>query len=258
MKGEALREFQKDKLSVFIAENRQEMGVIAADGIAKKIVSLLKEQETVNIVFAAAPSQNDVLESLSYHSELDWRRIVALHMDEYEGMTREHPQSFGFYLDEHIFGTHPFKEVFYIGCGKGVKATCKRYGAILENHKPDIVLMGIGENGHIAFNDPGVADFSDKETIKPVPLDEICRMQQVHDGCFESLEIVPKRAYTLTVPALFSAKSLFCSVPCKTKASAVKRMLCGEIGESCPATILRRHGEAKLYLDADSASLLDL
>ena len=118
--------------------------------------------------------------------------------------------------------------------------------------------MGIGENGHIAFNDPWVADFDDSEIVKVVKLDEMCRKQQVNDGCFESLDRVPTHALTLTCPTLFSGTHLFCIVPAKTKAQAVKQTLCGEINEKCPATILRKHKSAVLYLDNDSSSLLDI
>ena len=116
--------------------------------------------------------------------------------------------------------------------------------------------MGIGENGHIAFNDPPVADFNDPKMVKPVQLDEICRNQQVNDGCFAKIDDVPKTAITLTVPTLFAGKQLFCIVPAKTKANAVRATVKGEIGEACPATILRRHANAVLYLDSDSGALL--
>ena len=132
----------------------------------------------------------------------------------------------------------------------------EKYAKLLENFPPDVVCMGIGENGHIAFNDPPVADFNDPKVIKKVKLDEICRMQQVHDGCFATIDDVPKYALTLTVPTLMSAKFLICTVPAITKANAVKAMLYGEYGEVCPATSLRTHEGAKMFLDKDSASLV--
>ena len=136
------------------------------------------------------------------------------------------------------------------------EAEAERYAEILKNNPPDVVVMGIGENGHIAFNDPPVADFNDKYAVKPVKLDEVCRNQQVNDGCFEKLSDVPTHAITLTVPTLASCPTIFCIVPAITKARAVKATLYGEIGESCPATVLRNHANAILYLDKDSASLI--
>ena len=139
---------------------------------------------------------------------------------------------------------------------KDADAECERYAKILADNPTDIVVMGIGENGHIAFNDPPVADFNDKKAVKPVQLDEICRNQQVNDGCFAKIEDVPKTAITLTVPTLFKGDHLFCIVPAKTKANAVRATVCDEINEKCPATVLRLHKNAKLYLDMDSSALL--
>jgi glucosamine-6-phosphate deaminase len=132
----------------------------------------------------------------------------------------------------------------------------RRYARLLSHHAPDIVCLGIGENGHIAFNDPGVADFEDSQVIKIVELDELCQPQQVHDGCFPSVEAVPKQALTMTVPALTSGDSLYCIVPGSRKAEAVRETLYGPISEHCPASILRHHDRAVLYLDSDSARLL--
>jgi glucosamine-6-phosphate deaminase len=168
-------------------------------------------------------------------------------------------KSFGTYLKEHIFGKVPFGSVDLIDAtAVDYSAECARYAQLLRENPTDIVVMGIGENGHIAFNDPWVADFNDPELVKIVPLDEVCRMQQVNDGCFASLELVPKNAMTLTCPALFAGSHLFCIVPAKTKAAAVKRTIEGEINHDCPATILRRHCSAKLYLDGDSSKELTL
>lgn len=178
-------------------------------------------------------------------------------MDEYVGLSADAPQAFGNFLREHIFDSAPFGDVQYIDASAAdPKAECARYGALLEEAPVDIIVLGIGENGHIAFNDPPVADFADPRAVKPVMLDEICRRQQVNDGCFSTLEDVPRYAVTLTVPTLFAGRYLFCVVPAKTKARAVKATLCGEIGEACPATILRRHKHAVLYLDGDSSALL--
>ena len=195
---------------------------------------------------------------LAYDREIPWERVHAFHMDEYIGLPADAPQGFGNFLREHIFGIAPFASVNYIDISAtDADAECARYASILGESPIDIVVMGIGENGHIAFNDPPVADFCDAAAVKPVTLDEVCRQQQVNDGCFASLSDVPKTAITLTVPTLFAGGALFCIVPAKTKAVAVKNTLSGEIGEWCPATVLRRHEDAVLYLDADSGALLE-
>ena len=139
---------------------------------------------------------------------------------------------------------------------KNPETECERYAKLLKENPVDIVCMGIGENGHIAFNDPHVAEFDDKMVVKPVKLDEVCRNQQVNDGCFETIEEVPQYAITLTIPTLISAKYNFCVVPAKTKAVAVKNTVEGEISEACPASILRNKDYAIMYCDADSSALL--
>ena len=249
--------FQKDLLTVNVYESRTEMGEAAAADIKACILSLLQTKETVNMIFAAAPSQNEVLYALATDTEIPWNRVNAFHMDEYIGLSADAPQGFGNFLKEHIFGLADFKSVSYINVSASdAEAECERYAALLAKHPTDIVVMGIGENGHIAFNDPPVADFKDPKAVKPVELDQVCRNQQVNDGCFARLEDVPKTAITLTVPTLFAGDHLFCIVPARTKARAVKATLCDEINEKCPATVLRRHESAILYLDGDSSSLL--
>ena len=249
--------FQKDLLTVNVYESRTEMGEAAAADIKACILSLLQTKETINMIFAAAPSQNEVLYALATDTEIPWNRVNAFHMDEYIGLSADAPQGFGNFLKEHIFGLADFKSVSYINVSaRDAEAECERYAALLAKHPTDIVVMGIGENGHIAFNDPPVADFKDPKAVKPVELDEVCRNQQVNDGCFARLEDVPKTAITLTVPTLFAGDHLFCIVPARTKARAVKATLCDEINEKCPATVLRRHESAILYLDGDSSSLL--
>ena len=178
-------------------------------------------------------------------------------MDEYIGLDKDAPQGFGNFLKDHIFGRVPLKSVSYIDItAKDPEAESERYSALLSANPTDIVVMGIGENGHIAFNDPPVADFNDKRKVKPVKLDDICRNQQVNDGCFKCIDDVPTHALTLTVPTLVAAPNLFCIVPAKTKAWAVRETLCASIDEHCPASILRTRDGAVLYLDPDSASLI--
>ena len=249
-----------DQLEVKISKSRDEMGRAAAFDIHERILALLRQKPEINIIFAAAPSQNEVLEQLTAFDDIDWSRISAYHMDEYIGLSSEDlDKSFGYYLNEHIFNKVPFKSINLInGSATDAEEECGRYERLLLSNPTDIVVMGIGENGHIAFNDPWVADFNDPKIVKKVELDEVCRNQQVNDGCFECLDRVPTHALTLTCPTLFSGTHLFCIVPAKTKAQAVKQTLCGEINEKCPATILRKHKSAVLYLDNDSSSLLDI
>ena len=253
-----MKTFNKDKLKVKIMENRTEMGKVAAEDIYKTIKHLLSEKAEINMIFAAAPSQNDVLESLVSYSDIEWERINAFHMDEYIGLGENlRDRSFSTYLTEHIFGKVPFKSVNLINStATDAVAECERYTKILNSNPTDIVVMGIGENGHIAFNDPWVGKFDDDQTVKVVPLDDVCRQQQVNDGCFPHIDNVPKYAMTLTCPTLTKPAYQFCVVPAKTKAQAVKRTLCGEISEECPATILRTLDGATMYLDNDSSELI--
>ena len=252
-----MKSFKKDKLNVEIYENRTLMGEAAARDIKAKIAELLTGKAEINMIFAAAPSQNDVLKSLVEDKEIEWNRVNAYHMDEYIGLDKNAPQGFGNFLKSHIFGLVPFKSVNYIDITTtDPEKEAERYGKLLQENPTDIVVMGIGENGHIAFNDPPVANFNDEKWVKPVKLDEVCRQQQVNDGCFQSIGEVPTHAMTLTVPTLVKAPYLFCIVPAKTKANAVYETLNGSIDEHCPASILRTHGNAKLYLDNESSKLL--
>ena len=248
--------FIKDKLAVKVFENRKLMGKAAATDVADCIKQMLSEKKEINMVFAAAPSQNEFLEEL-VDSGVEWERINAFHMDEYIGLPLDAEQRFGTFLKERIFGRVPFKSVHYINGQAQPEKECDRYSLLLKQYPVDIVCLGIGENGHIAFNDPHVAKFDDPELVKVVALDEKCRMQQVHDGCFRSIELVPTQAISLTIPALVAAKYMFCIVPASTKAQAVYDTIYGEISESCPASILRTKANAVLYLDSDSAALLE-
>lgn len=247
----------KDKLTVEIYDTREQMGKAAGEKAAEVIKKMLSQKGEVNIIFAAAPSQNEMLKTLVNTSDIEWERVNAFHMDEYIGLSADAPQGFGNFLKDRIFEKLPFKSVNYIDCtATDIEAECERYSDLLKKNPVDIVLLGIGENGHIAFNDPHVADFNDKETVKSVGLDDVCRQQQVNDGCFENIEQVPKYALTLTIPTLFSAKHLVCTVPAATKAWAVGRTVNGKIGEECPATVMRNHDSAIMFCDSDSGSEL--
>ena len=249
--------FKKDKLKVNVYSSRDEMGAAAAADVRAAILRALESKDMINMIFAAAPSQNEVLANLANDKEIPWGRVNAFHMDEYIGLDKDAPQGFGNFLRDHIFGIAPFASVNYIRIdAPDAEEECERYSKLLSENPVDIVVLGIGENGHIAFNDPPFADFNDTKLVKTVKLDEVCRNQQVNDGCFAKIDDVPTHALTLTVPALMSGKELYCIVPAKTKANAVKATLMGEITDTCPASVLRTHSNATLYLDPDSASLI--
>ena len=250
-----IKEFECDALKVRIFETRQELGIDAVSDIEKTINQLLKSKECINILFAAAPSQIEILEGLRDSTSIDWTRIVGLHLDEYLGLDQNSPQLFSKFLGRYLFDSCPFKETYLINpSATDCLEECQRYSWILKQHKPDITIMGIGENGHIAFNDPFVADFIDPQMVKVVKLDNVCRQQQVNDGAFAELNDVPTHAITLTVPALLLSDYFFCVVPNERKANAVTRMLNGKIGEDCPATVLRYTKNSIMYLDKDSGA----
>lgn len=247
-----VKTIQTNRLVTQVYETRRESGIAAAKAAAAAIRTVLQEKDFANVIFAAAPSQNEMLEAL-LEEDVAFERINAFHMDEYVGLSREDPPSFARYLTDHLFAKAPFHSVSLIPARQPRETACQEYAGLLKKNPPDLVCMGIGENGHIAFNDPPAADFKDPEMMKVVQLDDICRQQQVNDKCFSAIDLVPKFALTLTVPALMGAKYLVCTVPGPTKAAAVKAMLHGTIGEHCPATALRLHGHAEMFLDADSA-----
>lgn len=241
---------------VRIYASRKLMGDAAASRLALEIDAVLKNKDSVNIIFAAAPSQNEFLTAL-FDEQIKWERVNAFHMDEYINLDENAPQRFGNFLKERIFNKFNFKSVHYLnGNVDDIQSECKRYSVLLENHPIDIVCMGIGENGHLAFNDPPVANFSDPEMVKVVILDLPCRQQQVNDGCFVSIEDVPTHALTLTIPVLMSAKIINCVVPGGTKATAVLNTLTKPIGSDFPSTVLRKHSGAVLFLDADSSKYI--
>ena len=251
-----MKAFVKDRLTVRILRSRAEMGKAAARDVAAEMRRLLAQRAEISMIFAAAPSQNETLAALAAEEGIDWGRVNAFHMDEYVGLAPGAPQTFASYLKEHLFDLVPLKSVHLIDPSGDAEREAGRYAALLGQYPADITVLGIGENGHIAFNDPGVADFRDPLAVKKVPLDEVCRMQQVHDGCFPALSDVPEYALTLTVPSLTRAGAMFCSVPAPSKAEAVFRTVTGPISEECPATILRTHPHAVLYCDPDSGEKL--
>jgi glucosamine-6-phosphate deaminase len=255
-----IAEFSADSLRVAVFEDRARMGRAAARDVAQAIARRQSTADWVNVVFAAAPSQDELLAALVAAEGIDWSRVVGFHMDEYLGLDAEHPASFRRYLQEHLFRlvglTDDRLRLIPGERDERPLQTCLVYEDVLRTEPPDVVCAGIGENGHLAFNDPPVADFLDPVLIKVVRLDAACRAQQVHDGGFDRIEDVPTHAYTLTVPALLAAPTVAVVVPGPRKADAVLNTLRGPIAESCPASALRRHVGATLYLDRDSARLV--
>lgn len=250
-----LKELKAGNLKVQVFENRAAMGEAAGKDVTDCIKKLLTEKEEINMIFAAAPSQDETLAAIVATPGINWGRVNAFHMDEYIGLSADAPQAFGNFLKDRLFSKLPFKTVNYIYAeNESYEETCERYTKLLKEHPIDIVCLGIGENAHIAFNDPWVADFNDKEAIKRVELDNVCRNQQVNDGCFAKIDDVPTHALTLTVPTLFNADYLFCTVPAPTKAQAVYNTVNAEISEEVPATIMRTHKNAIMYCDPDSGA----
>lgn len=251
-----MREFKKEKLNVKVFENRAELGAAAADIFAAKLKELLKTKEYVNVIFASAPSQNEFLAELN-KKDVEWNRINAFHMDEYVGLDKDAPQGFGNFLKDRLFQNVKCREVHYLnGNADDIQEECTRYAALLTKYPTDIVILGIGENTHLAFNDPHVADFNDPLIVKVVDLDQDCRVQQVNDGCFANIGEVPTHALTITMPALFKSTFAYAIVPGKFKANAIEHTINSDISELYPSTILRRHDNATLFIDEDSASKL--
>ena len=242
-----IKELYKGTAHITVFENRNQMGIAAGKAIACKIRELQKQQDEINIMFAAAPSQNEVLAQLITEEGICWDKINGFHMDEYIGMGSDNPAGFVNYLKRVLFTQVPFM-------APDPDKEAERYADLLKSHPLHICVLGIGENGHLAFNDPGVADFKDAQLVKIVSLDERCKNQQVHDGCFSSIDQVPSRALTVTIPGLTAARYLYCCVPASTKAEAVRRLVTEEISCSCPATILTMTPNSEIYLDADSAA----
>ena len=242
-----------------VSPSRDELGRRAAAHVVKLLQGILATQPRARVVFACAPSQNEFLAALITQSQsvIDWSHIDGFHMDEYIGLGPKHPASFRTYLRQ-LFLDHvqlgSFAEIQGEAADAGHEAA--RYATLLATAPIDLICLGIGENGHLAFNDPPVADFDDPALVKGVALDEACRRQQVNDGCFPTLADVPLHAFTLTISIFRQAKRLSVHVPGPRKADAVRATVQGPITTACPASILRLHPDATLYIDSAAASLL--
>ncbi|WP_290795986.1 glucosamine-6-phosphate deaminase [Flavihumibacter sp. UBA7668] len=243
-------------MEILTYTSRNEMGIAAASMVADKVRDLQQSKPLIYMMFAAAPSQLDFLDAF-VQEELNWKGIIAFHMDEYIGLPESHPASFRNFLNRHLFGKVEFGAVHLInGDSSDAQMEAERYAALLEAHPPDIICLGIGENTHLAFNDPHVADFNDPVLVKRVDLDLACRQQQVNDGCFKQMNEVPEYALTVTLPGLYRGQFLYCMVPGKNKAKAVYQTMMQEISPIFPSTLLRMHPQVVLFLDEQSATLL--
>ena len=238
-----------DRLEVAVYADRAATGRAAGTAAAEVLRRALAARANVRIMFAAAPSQREMLRTLRTAPGIDWSRVTVFHMDEYLGLPADAPQTFGrFVTDEMITAVRP-GEVHLITPDGDTTSSVRQYADLLAQAPLDIVCLGIGDNGHLAFNDPPDADFDDPEPVRVVELSEDSRAQQVGDGCFARLDDVPRRAITVTIPTLVSARRLVCTAPGSHKRAAVARTLTGAIDASCPATVLRRHADCTLFVD---------
>jgi glucosamine-6-phosphate deaminase len=250
--------FRADQLNVYVYESRPKMGQAAASVIASEIRRAIQDRGRAVVILASAPSQNEFLASLAEAPDIDWSRVIAFHLDEYLGMDDQAPQSFRRFLIDRLVNKVPLGEFQGLrGDAPDGAAEAKRYAELLRQNPPDFAVLGIGENGHLAFIDPPFCDFNDPEPVKVVQLDEICRNQQVNDGAFASLDEVPKDALSLTIPTLMARPKLFAIAPGPAKRQAIKNTVKGPISTTCPASILRTHPNAHLFIDVVSAEYLD-
>lgn len=251
----AVRTLRVDRLAVEVHATRSEMGQAAAARAAARLRAALDERGGARALFASAPSQIEFLRALSETPGIDWGRVTAFHVDEYLGFPARASQAFGQFLRERIFDrVHPGAVHFIDGNAPDPPAEAARYTGLLRAGPIDLACIGVGENGHIAFNEPGDTDFDDPRLLRVVALNDRSRRQQVTDGCFETPDAVPAQALTLTVPAIMRAAAIACVVPGPSKRAAVREMLRGPISPGCPASVLRRHPDAVLYADVESAA----
>ncbi len=251
------RAFTFKQSLVRIYSTKSQMGKAAASDAARLIREAISHRGHARIIVATGNSQIDMIKALTTEEVLDWKVVEVFHMDEYVGMSNTHPASFAKWLKTHVSDVvHPGIVHYLRGNSLDLSEELDRYGALLSSGPIDVCLLGIGENGHIAFNDPHVADFADPLLVRRVTLDEKCRVQQVGEGHFPDLKAVPNEALTLTCPMLMSARNLICCVPEHRKAEALRNALQGPLSEECPASLVFTHPRANIYLDKQSAALL--
>ena len=251
------RNIKADNLNVLVYESRAKMGKAAASVIAAEIRDAIQQRGRAVVILASAPSQNEFLANLANERDIDWSRVTAFHLDEYLGMDERAPQSFRRFLIDRLVNKVPLGEFHGLrGDAADGAEEANRYAALLKENPPDFAVLGIGENGHLAFIDPPFCDFNDPKAVKVVELDEVCRNQQVNDGAFSSLEEVPRDALSLTIPTLMARPKLFAIAPGPAKRQAIKNTVEGPVSTQCPASILRTHPDAHLFIDKDSAEFL--
>jgi glucosamine-6-phosphate deaminase len=253
----ATNSFRVDDLLVQIYNSEASMAQEVAQIVQNYLQQVLKQQDTAAVLLATGNSQLKFLDALIALGGVDWSRITLFHLDEYLGITADHPASFRRYMQERV-QKRVFPQKFHYLEGDTLEpvAECDRYTKLLQAQPIDLCCLGVGENGHLAFNDPAVANFQDPYSVKLVKLDTVNRQQQVNTGQFSNLDSVPQYAFTVTLSLIGSAKKILCLAPEKRKAQVVKQVLEGTISTNCPASILRQKPQATLSLDVDSASLL--
>jgi len=257
LKKDVLR-LSADGVKLEVHPDRQAAGKAAAYAAADAMRRLGQSNHDFGMVFATGASQLDMLSYLTSIPGLPWNLVHGFHLDEYVGLDENHPASFRRYVRKNLTSRVSISKFAEInGDAADLDGFCAEYAHRLAQSAPQISLLGIGENGHLAFNDPGEADFHDPRPMKVVTLDGRCRQQQVDEGWFSSWQEVPQRALTLTIPTIFRIPKLIVTVPDRRKAEAVRGTLYDPISPACPSTFLRNHPDATLYLDVDSASLLD-
>jgi glucosamine-6-phosphate deaminase len=243
------------RLRVEVFPSRAMMGLAAARAVAEAIRDLLAREGRAAVIFASAPSQNEFLAALRQEPGIDWPKLTAFHLDEYVGIAPDHPASFRRFLLDRLFSRVKVAAFHGLdGQARDLGAECARYAALLQAAGPALAILGIGENGHLAFIDPPVCDFAERADVRVVELDEPCRLQQVNDGCFPSLAEVPRTALSLTVPFLMRVPRAVAIVPGPAKRAAIQAAVLGAVTTACPASVLRRHRDATLFLDDDSAA----
>lgn len=251
------RRFRIDELDVVVHADQASLASAAADQAAEALRRAVATGGVANAMFATGNSQLGFVEALTRAPDVPWADVVVFHMDEYVGVDAHHPAGFRRWIRERITErVHPRAAHYLDGTAPDPRAECDRYAALLTAHPLDLCCLGIGENGHLAFNDPPVADFSDADDVKIVELDRSCREQQVGEGHFPTVDAVPATAMTVTVPALLRAGTVIAVVPEERKAPAVRDALTGPVATSCPASALRRTASATLHLDRGSAGLV--
>ena len=250
-----IKKFKVGSLKLEVHESGKAAGEAAAKAVAENLRQLETDAKDIAVIFATGASQLETLRALTSIPNLPWKRVRGFHLDEYIGIDANHPASFRRYLRENLTERVQMREFSEIdGSVLDANAVCRAYAQKLLQANPQICQLGIGENGHLAFNDPGEADFNDLEDVKVVDLDAVCRQQQASEGWFKTLQDVPTRAITVTIPALFRVPKLILTIPGNRKASIVRRVLEEPISPDCPATILRTHPDATAYLDTEAAA----